>query len=83
MVVGIYMFQTVSRIEWRELEVSVPAFLTIILMPLTYSISTGLAFGFLAHIVMAVAAGKGGKVHPLIWICGAFAVLDLAVNLAP
>jgi AGZA family xanthine/uracil permease-like MFS transporter len=82
-VVGIYMFRSVGRIDFRKFEVAVPAFLTIVLMPLTYSISTGLAFGFLAHVVMAVATGKGRAVDPVLWIIGLFAALDLYLNLGP
>jgi AGZA family xanthine/uracil permease-like MFS transporter len=82
-VVGVYMFRNVTAIDFRRFDVAVPAFLTIILMPLTYSISTGLAFGFLAHILIAVATGKGRTIHPVMWIIGAFALLDLVVNLAP
>ena len=82
-VVGVYMFRSVGRIDFKSFEVAVPAFLTIILMPLTYSISTGLAFGFLSHILIAVATGKGGKVNPVLWIIGFFSALDLWVNLAP
>ena len=77
------MFRSVGRIDFKSFEVAVPAFLTIILMPLTYSISTGLAFGFLSHILIAVATGKGGKVNPVLWIIGFFSALDLWVNLAP
>ncbi len=83
MLVGTYMFRNVARIQWRELDVAVPAFLTIILMPLTYSISTGLAFGFLSHIALVVAGGKGREIHVVMWIIGVLSALDLAVNLLP
>ena len=82
-VVGVYMFRNVGRIDFKQFEVAVPAFLTIVLMPLTYSISTGLAFGFLSHILIAMATGKGGKINPVLWIIGFFAALDLYVNLVP
>ena len=50
-VVGVFMFRNVAHIDFRVSRRGVPAFLTIILMPLTYSISMGLAFGFIAYIV--------------------------------
>jgi len=77
------MFRNVGRIDFKQFEVAVPAFLTIVLMPLTYSISTGLAFGFLSHILIAMGTGKGGKINPVLWIIGFFAALDLYVNLVP
>jgi AGZA family xanthine/uracil permease-like MFS transporter len=49
-------------------------------MPLTYSISTGLAFGFIASVLTATAAGRAAKVHPLMWGIAAFSVLDLVLR---
>ncbi len=80
-VVGVYMFRNVGEIDFRSFGVAVPSFLTIILMPLTYSISTGLAFGFLAHILLALGTGRGRDIHPVLWIVGAFAALDLFITL--
>jgi AGZA family xanthine/uracil permease-like MFS transporter len=79
-IVGVYMFRNVARIDFSRHESGIPAFVTIILMPLTYSISMGLAFGFLTHIVAMLAAGKGRAVHPLMWVIGALAVLDIVLT---
>ncbi len=79
-IVGVYMFKNVKEIDFGSFESGVPAFLTIILMPLTYSISMGLAFGFIAYIVATVAAGKIGKIHPLMWGIGVFSVLDVVLT---
>jgi AGZA family xanthine/uracil permease-like MFS transporter len=79
-IVGVYMFKNVANIDFRSLEIGVPAFLTIIMMPLTYSISMGLAFGFIAYILATVAAGKAGKIHPFMWGIGAFSVLDVLLT---
>lgn len=78
--VGVAMFRNVSRIDFKSMEVAVPVFLTIILMPLTYSISMGLAFGFLASIVTSVAAGKAGRVHPVMWVIGAISLLEIVLT---
>ncbi|MBU2502284.1 NCS2 family permease [bacterium] len=78
-VVGVSMFRNVSRIAWDRFESAVPAFLAIILMPLTYSISMGLAFGFTAHVLASVAAGRARDVHPLMWGIAAFSVLDIVL----
>ena len=77
--VGVAMFRNVSRIDFKNMEIAVPVFLTIILMPLTYSISMGLAFGFLASIVASVAAGKARRVHPVMWAIGVISVLEIVL----
>ncbi len=66
-VVGFLMVMQVSGIDWRDYEIAIPAFLTIILMPFTYSITTGMGAGFIAFVVLKVAAGKAKQVHPLMW----------------
>jgi AGZA family xanthine/uracil permease-like MFS transporter len=71
------MFRNVALIEFRSFRQGAPAFLTIILMPLTSSISMGLAFGFVAHILATVAAGKARQVHPVLWLVGLFSVLEI------
>lgn len=80
--VGVAMFRNVSRIDFSRFEVAVPVFLTIILMPLTYSISMGLAFGFLAAIASALAAGKARAIHPVMWGIGAISALEIALTAA-
>lgn len=79
-IVGVYMFKNVANIDFKTFETGVPAFLTIILMPLTYSISMGLAFGFIAYIVCTAAAGKIKTIHPFMWGIGAFSVLDVILT---
>jgi len=81
-IVGVYMFKNVARIDFKIFETGLPAFLTIILMPLTYSISMGLAFGFIAYIVATAAAGKADRIHPFMWGIGVFAVLDVVLAAA-
>ena len=77
--VGVFMFRNVARIDFGGLSTGVPAFLTIILMPLTYSISMGLAFGFTAYLLAAVAAGRAREVHPVLWGIGVFSVLEIVL----
>lgn len=80
-IVGVYMFKHIKEIDFKDFEVAVPAFLTIVLIPLTYSISTGLSFGFIAHLLMKVSAGKIRDIHPVMWGIGAFATLNLILLL--
>jgi len=67
-VVGSLMMQVVVQIDWRDPEVSVPAFLTMMTIPLTYSIANGLAFGFCAFTLLKVARGKFAQVHWFVYL---------------
>lgn len=67
-VVGYLMMKCVIRIEWEDLTEAIPAFLTIIIMPLTLSITEGIAFGFISYSILKLATGKGKHVHWLIYL---------------
>ena len=79
-VVGIYMFKNVLKIDLANLESAVPAFFTIVLMPLTYSISTGIGFGFVSYALVMAASGKARKVHPVMWTIAMLAAADLVLS---
>ena len=69
------MMQQVTEIDWADLEIAIPAFLTIVLMPFTYSITVGIGAGFLSYVFIKLVLGKAGEVHPLLWVvAGAFVV---------
>lgn len=76
-IVGVYMFKNIKQINFTDFSDSIPAFLTIILMPLTYSISTGLSFGFISFILLKAVAGKFEEVSWLMWIIGAVSFINL------
>jgi AGZA family xanthine/uracil permease-like MFS transporter len=78
--VGFLMMQQVKGIEWDNLEIAIPAFLTIVLMPFTYSISVGIGAGFLAYVVIKVVRGKVADIHPLLWVVAALFVVYFAIN---
>ena len=69
--VGVLMMRSVGRISWDDITEAIPAFLTIILMPLTYSIAHGLAIGFISWPVVKVFGGKAREVHWLVYVLGA------------
>jgi AGZA family xanthine/uracil permease-like MFS transporter len=73
--VGFLMMQQVKNIEWDDLEIALPAFLTIVLMPFTYSISVGIGAGFIAYVLIKVVRGRAGIVHPLLWVVSALFVV--------
>ena len=74
-VVGFLMFMQISGIDWKNYEVAIPAFLTIVIMPFTYSISAGIGAGFVAFVIIKVCVGKIKVIHPLMWIAAAMFVL--------
>lgn len=73
--VGFLMMQQVAKIDWTDLGVAIPAFLTIVFMPFGYSITVGIGVGFICHCVVEVARGRMRKVHPLMWLVSALFVV--------
>ena len=69
--VGFLMMQQVRGIDWDDVEIAIPAFLTIVLMPFTYSITVGIGAGFIAFVFLKLVRGKVREVHPLLWIVAA------------
>ncbi|MBI3647895.1 MAG: NCS2 family permease [Actinobacteria bacterium] len=70
-VVGFFMMQGVGEIDWRDPAIGIPSFLTIALMPFTYSITNGVGAGFLAYTVIRILQGKFREVHPLMYVVSA------------
>ena len=79
-IVGSLMCSSLKEIEWDKPEVSISSFLTIILMPLTYSIGEGIACGFLAYVVLMSFKGKVKKVHPVMYVLSGLFVIYFAVR---
>ncbi|MEU3302960.1 NCS2 family permease [Streptomyces sp. NPDC006678] len=74
-VVGFLLMTQVRHIDWQRYEIAIPAFLTIAVMPFTYSITNGIGAGFLAYVVLQTVLGKAREVHWLLWAtAGLFAV---------
>ncbi|CAN5212010.1 NCS2 family permease [soil metagenome] len=78
--VGFLMMQQVKNIDWDDVEIAIPAFLTIILMPFTYSISVGIGAGFIAFVLVKTVRGKVTEVHPLMWVVSALFVAYFALD---
>jgi adenine/guanine/hypoxanthine permease len=70
----------VKNIEWDDVEIAIPAFLTIVLMPFTYSISVGIGAGFIAYVLIKVVRGKAAAIHPLLWVVSLLFVLYFAID---
>jgi AGZA family xanthine/uracil permease-like MFS transporter len=73
--VGALMAQSIARIEWREFSEALPAFMTTLATPLTFSIATGLSLGLICYTIVKVAAGKFRDVSVLIWVLTALFIL--------
>jgi AGZA family xanthine/uracil permease-like MFS transporter len=78
--VGFLMMSQVKGIDWDDVEIAIPAFLTIALMPFTYSITAGIGAGFIAYVVIKVVKGKIAAVHPLLWVIGVLFVVYFAID---
>ncbi|GAA4684478.1 NCS2 family permease [Frondihabitans cladoniiphilus] len=70
-VVGALMVSQVVNIDWTEFSVALPVFLTIIVMPLTYSISNGIGAGFISWVLIRSLSGKAREISPLLWVVAA------------
>lgn len=79
--VGILMFVQIRDIEWDNLAIVAAVFMTIIMMVLSYSISLGIAFGFITYTIVAVATGKAKELNPLVWVLFIVFILYLIFGL--
>lgn len=66
-IVGVLMASVLGQIDWKKFEVAVPAFLTIVTMPLTYSIATGIALGFVMYPITMFVKGRAKEIHPMMY----------------
>jgi adenine/guanine/hypoxanthine permease len=67
-IVGALMISQIRHLEWDDMSLVIPAFLTIALMPFTYSITNGIGAGVISFVLLRVATGRGRTVHPLMWV---------------
>jgi AGZA family xanthine/uracil permease-like MFS transporter len=78
--VGVSMFHTVNRVDFSRLEIAVPAFATLILIPLTFSITQGILWGFILHAVLHLVTGRGREVTSPAWGLAAVSVVLLVIE---
>jgi adenine/guanine/hypoxanthine permease len=77
--VGFLMMLTVRDLPWDDLEVAIPAFLTIVLMPFTYSITNGIGAGFVSFVFIKLTRGKAAEVRPMMYVAAAAFVVYFAI----
>lgn len=80
--VGVFMFRNIRKIDFSEMKTAVPAFLTMILMPLTFSVATGLAVGFLAYLIIELFSGKVKEISIIMWVLGILSAVNLAISMS-
>ena len=76
MFVGLSMIENIVKIDWKDVLISIPAFFIIIMMPLSYSITTGIQFGFILYVVVNLVNKKGKEVSPIIYIFTLLFIID-------
>ena len=69
------MMSQVTKIDWDDVEEGLPAFVTMVLMPFTFSITMGIGAGFLMYVVLKTVRGKAQLVHPLMWVVSGLFVI--------
>ena len=79
-IVGSLMCSSLKEIEWERSEIAIPSFLTILLMPLTYSIGEGIACGFLTYVILMIFKGKAKKVHPVMYVLSLLFIVYFAIR---
>lgn len=79
-VVGILMAEGIKNIDWEDLEVAIPAFFTLAMMPLGYSITTGVSWGFIFYVITKVVKGKAREVHPIMYIVSGLFILSMLLT---
>ncbi|MGG3693885.1 NCS2 family permease [Heyndrickxia ginsengihumi] len=77
-IVGSMMIGSIADIKWNEIDEAFPAFLIILAMPLTSSISTGIALGFISYLILKIVKGKWKQVHPLVYLFAVLFFIQLA-----
>lgn len=79
-IVGVLMSSAFADIEWTNLRNAIPAFFTVIMTVLSYSISNGLAFGFFIYLVVEIALGNWKKIHPIMYVSTLLFLLSFILN---
>ncbi len=80
-IVGALMMQEVGRIRFSDFTVALPAFLTIISMPLTFNIATGFGFGFVSYVGLKTLTGRLGEVRPIMFVIAVCFAVNFALRL--
>ena len=78
-IVGVMMLSAFKEIEWDNLEDAIPAFFAGIFMAICYSISYGIAGGFIFYCIVKVVRGKAKEIHPILWVATGLFILNFII----
>ncbi len=78
--VGLFMMKEIKRIDFANMEEALPAFIIIVMIALSYSISTGLAFGFISFVLIKLVAGRVREVKPTMWVIAVLSLLFVTMD---
>ena len=78
--VGASMLENIGKIDFKDMVIAIPAFFVIVMMPLGYSISTGIQFGFITYVITSLLSGKGKEISPLVYIFSFLFILQYVFN---
>jgi AGZA family xanthine/uracil permease-like MFS transporter len=78
--VGLFMMKEAKKIDFMNLEEAFPAFIIMVMIALSYSISTGLAFGFISFTLIKIVSGKGREIKPAMWVIAILSILFLTLD---
>ena len=81
--VGLFMMKEVKKIDFTNLEEAFPAFIIMVMIALSYSISTGLAFGFISFALIKIVSGKAKAIKPAMWVIAILSILFLTLDRLP
>ena len=74
-IVGVLMMSAISGVDFNDFTEALPAFITIALMPFSYSIADGIAGGFIAYPLVKLAAGRSNEVHPFVYVLAVISLI--------
>lgn len=80
-IVGVMMVGALKEIDWTDIEIAIPAFFTLIMMPVAYSIADGIAFGCISYTVIKVVRGQAKKVHPVMYVISLLFLLRYIIRI--
>ena len=79
-IVGFLLLTQIRNIDFSDYAIAIPCFLTIVLMPFTYSITNGIGAGFVSYVLLKTTQGRARDIHPLLWVIAALFVLYFAID---
>ncbi|MBT1703327.1 NCS2 family permease [Chryseosolibacter indicus] len=78
--VGAFMIAPIVKVNWTQWDEAIPAFLAMVLIPFTYSITQGIIWGFLSWTLLKSISGKSNEISPAMWIINAFSIIALIIE---